>query len=114
MRGLGILIRVLGWLLTPLVVWAASFYGAWLVIRIAGGAAAPRKVVVVALAGAFLAGTATQLLWMRVLRRSRRLRRSLHVTREGLPLITDPVHPPHAEAPPEPAGTGPADTPGDS
>jgi hypothetical protein len=114
MRWLGILIRVLGWLLTPLVVWAASVYGAWLVIRFAGNAAAPRRVVLAAVLGALAVGGATQFLWMRVLRRSRRLRRSLHVTREGLPLITDPVHPPHPEPPADATPSHPAETPGES
>ena len=49
-----------------------------------------------------IAGLVMTLIWMKVLRRSRRLRKSLHVTSEGLPILEDalpPAEPPAAEAP---------------
>ncbi|HSR93146.1 MAG TPA: hypothetical protein VLK88_17700, partial [Gemmatimonadales bacterium] len=42
MRWLALFARIIGWLLTPLVVWAASFLGAWLATWFATGIAAPR------------------------------------------------------------------------
>ncbi|HTS90153.1 MAG TPA: hypothetical protein VMG41_16790 [Gemmatimonadales bacterium] len=89
MRGLGILIRVVGWLLTPLVAWAASFCGAWLVLTAQARFANPRHAVYAAFAGALLAGVAAMLAWMQLLRRSPRLRHSLHVDREGLPVLDE-------------------------
>lgn len=94
MRWLGILLRVVGWLLTPLVAWAASLWGAWLMLRASGGFDNPMVPLYLAFGVAVLAGTATLYLWMRFLRRSPRLRKSLHVTREGLPQIDAPP-PPH-------------------
>jgi hypothetical protein len=96
MRWLGILARVVGWLLTPLVAWAASFYGAWLLLQAAAVFDNPRHAVYAAFAAALLAGIAILLLWMQLLRRSPRLRHSLHVDREGLPVV-DEVGPPPAE-----------------
>jgi hypothetical protein len=91
MRWLGILVRVVGWLLTPLVVWAASFSGAWLVLQVAPHIEQPRRALMAALAAALVAGIGVMLLWMRLLRRSPRLRHSLHVDREGLPVIEEIV-----------------------
>jgi hypothetical protein len=96
MRWLGILARVVGWLLTPLVAWAASFYGAWLLLQTAGAFDNPRHAVYAAFAAALIAGIGILLLWMQLLRRSPRLRHSLHVDREGLPVV-DEVKPPAAE-----------------
>ncbi|MGH7702183.1 MAG: hypothetical protein ACREMO_03770 [Gemmatimonadales bacterium] len=85
MRWLRLLLRVGGWLLTPLVAWAASFCGAFLGTVVAGrlGQADPGLMVTV-LAG-IVSGFGVLLLWMRLLRRSPRLRHSLHLTREGIP-----------------------------
>jgi hypothetical protein len=109
MRWLGILVRVVGWLLTPLVVWAASFSAAWLVLQAAPHIEQPRRALAAALAGALVAGIGVMLLWMRLLRRSPRLRHSLHVDREGLPVIDDIG----AEVAPEEAkaASAPEDTP---
>ncbi len=90
MRWLRLILRVCGWLLTPLVAWAASFCGAFLGTVAAGrmGQADPGLLVTV-FAGA-VSGFGVLLLWMRLLRRSPKLRHSLHLTREGIPqeLIT--------------------------
>jgi hypothetical protein len=89
MRWLGILVRVVGWLLTPLVAWAASLWGAWLAFGLSGEFQNPRSAVYVALAAAVVTGTVILFLWMQLLRRLPRLRKSLHVTREGLPEIEE-------------------------
>lgn len=101
MRWLGILLRVVGWLLTPLVVWAVSLWGAWIALRVTVGFADPRAALYTTFGVAVLAGTIVLYLWMQLLRRSPKLRKSLHVTREGLPVIEEI---PPADA----AGEGPA------
>lgn len=100
MRWIGILLRIVGWLLTPLVAWAASLWGAWLMFRLEGQYAEPRHAIYAALATALVTGTASLYVWMQLLRRSPRLRKSLHVTREGLPRLEDPL--PGAEPPDTP------------
>jgi hypothetical protein len=100
MRWPGILLRVVGWLLTPLVAWAASLWGAWIAFRLSGRFDQPRSALYAAFGVAVLTGTIALYLWMQLLRRSPRLRKSLHVTREGLPDIEDPGPPPAGGATP--------------
>ncbi len=101
MRWPGILLRVVGWLLTPLVAWAASLWGAWLVLTRQLHFDQPRHALYTA-AGLGLAFAVVALLgWIELLRRSPRLRHSLHVTREGLPELEEPA-PPTATPPTEP------------
>ena len=57
-------LRVVGWLLTPLVVWAASFSGAWL------GATLGRRLEWMLLGGV-LGGATGLALWVHRLRKSR-------------------------------------------
>lgn len=101
MRWLVRLTRLVGWLLTPLVAWAASFVGAWLVLRIAGRAGSPRGLLWSALVAGFVAAVLVLLLWMRLLRSSARLRHTLHVDPQGLP-VPEPL---------EPGQDGPANLP---
>jgi hypothetical protein len=89
MRWPGILWRFAGWLLAPLVVWAVSLWGAWITFGVTAGMDNPRDQILIGLLVAILLGTITLLLWMRMLRKSARLRKSLRVTREGLPRIDD-------------------------
>jgi len=89
MRWLHLLLRVLGWLLTPLVAWAASLLGAWLGTLIAAWIDRPLQGLLVTMGLGAVFGFGTLLFWMRVLRRSPRLRHSLHVTREGIPVTAD-------------------------
>jgi len=89
MRWPGILARLLGWLLTPLVAWAASFYAAWLLLQAEGVFENPRHAVYAAFGAALLVGTLLMFGWLQLLRRSPRLRHSLHVDREGLPVLAD-------------------------
>jgi hypothetical protein len=89
MRWLGILVRIIGWLLTPLVAWAASFYGAWLLLQVEGRFENPRHAIYTAFATALFAAGALMFGWIQLLRRSPRLRHSLHVDREGLPVLDE-------------------------
>ena len=85
MRWLRLLFRVFGWLLTPFLAWAASFFGA------VGGALIAMRVedpvdglAVTALCGAATGFTAI-ILWLRYLRRSPEVREVLAVTEDGTP-----------------------------
>ena len=89
MRWLGILARLIGWLLTPLVAWAASFYGAWLLLEFQGRFENPRHAVYTAFGAALVSAVALMFGWIQLLRRSPRLRHSLHVDREGLPVLDE-------------------------
>ena len=89
MRWLRLLFRIFGWLLTPFLAWAASFFGA------VGGAllAVPiedpvRGLMVTAACGA-LTGFAVLILWLRYLRRSPEAREVLAVTVDGTPDTTE-------------------------
>lgn len=102
MRWPGILWRFAGWLLAPLVVWAVSLWGAWITFGVTTSIDNPRRRILIGLIVAIVLGTTTLLLWMRMLRKSPRLRKSLRVTREGLPRIDEDT----AEAPaPTPASS---------
>ena len=91
MRWFGTLARIVGWLLTPLVAWAASLFAAWILLGFSAGFDNPRYALYAALAAAFLTGVLILFGWMLLLRRSPRLRHSLHVTPEGLPDIEPEV-----------------------
>ena len=89
MRWLRLLFRIFGWLLTPFLAWAASFFGA------VGGALIAMRIVdpvdglaVTALCGA-IAGFAVLILWLRYLRRSPEVREVLAVTEDGTPDTTE-------------------------
>jgi hypothetical protein len=60
---------VVGWLLTPLWAWGASFLGLWIGAHFASAFATPVAMVVPALGGAALLGFATLWLWVRFMRR---------------------------------------------
>jgi hypothetical protein len=85
MRWLKQVLRLGGWLLTPLVAWAASHLGGWIGAVIAGRVANPETGVAITAAAVLLSALAAMLAWMRLLRWSPRLRHSLHLTREGIP-----------------------------
>jgi hypothetical protein len=85
MRWLRLVFRVFGWLLTPFLAWAASFFGA------VGGALIAMRVddpvdglAVTALCGAATGFTAI-ILWLHYLRRSPEVREVLAVTEDGTP-----------------------------
>jgi len=101
MRWLGAIARGIGWLLTPLVAWAASLYGAWLALAGQARFTSPRAALYTAFGVAVVSGTIILILWTQLLRRSPRLRKSLHVTPEGLPEIEETPPPPPPPAMPE-------------
>jgi hypothetical protein len=91
------LFRFFGWLLTPLVAWAASFVGAWAgasVGRLIPGSSVALGFAVLTGAAGAIAGT---LFWMRLLRRSPELREVLAVTEQGVPVAAVEDETPSAE-----------------
>ncbi len=107
MRWLVLLARIVGWLLTPLVAWAASLWGAWLVFTRDTTFDSPRDALYAALGVGLALAVLSLLGWIELLRRSPRLRHSLHVTREGLPDLDDAVATADPVAPPPPSATEP-------
>jgi hypothetical protein len=85
MRWLRLGFRVFGWLLTPFLAWAASFFGA-----VAGALIAMRienpvdGLAVTALCGA-LTGFAAIIAWLHYLRQNPEAREVLAVTEDGTP-----------------------------
>jgi len=63
-------VRFLGWLLTPVVVWAASFLGGW-AVALATSADRGTMGVVQLTIGAVLGGTVGLVGWLVVMRRGR-------------------------------------------
>lgn len=101
MRVAAVVARLIGWLLTPFVVWAASFLGAWLALGVTREVTNPRTALGVTFGLALVAGAVTFVFWRQVLRHSPRLRKSLQVTDEGLPDLEIIADPP-SESPPPP------------
>lgn len=97
MRWLRLLFRVFGWLLTPFLAWAASFFGA------VGGALIAMRMqdpvqglAITALCGA-LTGFAALILWLRYLRQTPEVREALAVNEDGTPDTIDLVLPSGSE-----------------
>jgi hypothetical protein len=80
------LVRIAGWLLTPLVAWAASFIGAWFGAWISGGFENPMTTVFVTAAFGLVAALVSAWAWLRYLRRHPRLQHTLEVAPDGTPL----------------------------
>jgi len=85
MRWLRLVFRAFGWLLTPFLAWAASFFGA------VGGALIAMRIedpvhglAVTALCGA-ITGFAAILAWLHYLRQNPEAREVLAVTEDGTP-----------------------------
>jgi hypothetical protein len=68
-RWLAHAIVVVGWLLTPLWAWGASFLGAWVGARLAMGLSSPTAMLAVAGAIALGGGLGALWLWVRMMRR---------------------------------------------
>jgi hypothetical protein len=106
MRWIRLLFRIFGWLLTPFLAWAASFFGA-----VAGALLAMRLedpvegLAITALFGA-LTGFAALIGWLEYLRRSPEVREVLAVTEDGTPDTTEMRSPEPADA--EVPSPGPA------
>lgn len=100
MRWLRLLFRIFGWLLTPFLAWAASFFGAVGGALIAMRLDDPVKgLAVTALCGA-LTGFAVIILWLRYLRHSPEVREVLAVTEDGTPDTVELVGEPPAAGDP--------------
>lgn len=89
MRVARFLARLVGWLLTPLIAWAASFIGAIFGASIANGVHSPGTGLVITLACGAIAGLGTLGVVIHYLRRSPRLRQALHVTEDAIPDTTE-------------------------
>src|SRR5262249_41994876 len=87
MRWVRLLFRVFGWLLTPFLAWAASFFGAVAGALIALRVRDPRVGMAVTAAFGALAAFLAILAWLGVLRRSRQVREVLAVRSHGTPDI---------------------------
>ena len=89
MRWLRAMVRVFGWLLTPFLAWAASFFGAVVGALLAMRVREPRNgILVTAVVGGVVSFIAIHL-WLRFLRRHRQVREALAVSPEGTPLIVE-------------------------
>jgi hypothetical protein len=88
MRWVRLMFRIFGWLLTPFLAWAASLFGAVVGLIFALRMHDPFVGVGVALGCGAVAGFASILLWLRVLRRSPEIREVLAVTEDGTPDTT--------------------------
>ncbi len=86
MRFLRGLVRLVGWLLTPLVAWAASFLGSTLgsMVAAATGTARGGLWLTLGFGAVFALGAAWA--WLRLLRRSPKLQQTLAVAPDGTPL----------------------------
>jgi hypothetical protein len=85
MRWVRLIFRIFGWLLTPFLAWAASFFGAVAGALIAMRLENPfRGIAVTAICGA-VTGFAGLVLWLEYLRRSPEVREALAVTEDGTP-----------------------------
>ena len=85
MRWVRLIFRIFGWLLTPFLAWAASFFGAVAGALIAMRLEDPfRGIAVTAICGA-VTGFAGLVVWLEYLRRSPEVREALAVTEDGTP-----------------------------
>lgn len=80
------LVRIAGWLLTPLVAWAASFVGAWIGAWISGGAKSTMTTFTVTAVFGGVFALVSAWAWLRFLRLHPRLQHSLEVAPDGTPL----------------------------
>jgi hypothetical protein len=106
MRWVRLFFRIFGWLLTPFLAWAASFFGAVVGALLAMRLADPfRGLVVTAVCGG-VAGFAALIGWLHYLRRSPEIREVLAVTEDGTPDTTEFALEPEVSTPaPEPSQT---------
>ncbi|MEO8479196.1 MAG: hypothetical protein ABI542_06125 [Gemmatimonadota bacterium] len=79
-----LLFRIIGWLLTPLVITLAAALGATTLAVVAPQFSTGRALIIMAIGG-LLGAVLGFWGWMKLLERSRGLREVLHVTTEGVP-----------------------------
>ncbi len=80
------LARFFGWLLTPVVAWAASFFGAATVSWLISGWASARTQLITTVIGGAITAVIALVVWLRLLRKSPKLRATLRVDTDGTPL----------------------------
>ena len=85
MRLARLFLRAFGWLLTPFMAWAASFFGCVAGEVIAIRVNDPQTGLILSAVLGAIAGFVTLILWLRLLRRSPELQEALAVTPEGVP-----------------------------
>src|SRR6188472_187166 len=85
MRWIRLLFRIFGWLLTPFLAWAASFFGAVAGALLAMRLEDPIRGLIITAACGGLAGFFAIIGWLRYLRRSPDVREALAVTEDGTP-----------------------------
>ncbi len=81
-----LLVRLGGWLLTPLLAWAAAFLGAVLGSLLGGNLGNPYVGIAVTAGAGVASGALAMIIWLRILRRFPSLRGALHVRPDGTPL----------------------------
>lgn len=79
-------LRIVGWLLTPLVAWAASFIGAWLGALVSGGAGSTMTTLTVTAIFGGIFALLSAWAWLRYLRHHPKLQHTLEVAPDGTPL----------------------------
>jgi len=84
-----LILRIFGWLLTPLVAWAASHFGGAVGAGIAAGIKDPRTGLALTLVSAALAGLLALHFWLKLIRKSPKLQRALHVDPDATPDTSD-------------------------
>jgi hypothetical protein len=81
-------LRFVGWLLTPLVAWAASFAGATLGALVGGGITSnPMTALWITAGFGGLFAVVGAVVWLRLLRRSPKLQETLALDPDGTPLM---------------------------
>src|SRR3954453_17964191 len=89
MRWLRLFFRIFGWLLTPFLAWAASFFGAGIgALRVLKMEDPVRGLIVTPVCGG-IPGFAALIGWLHYLRRSPEIREVLAVTEDGTPDTTE-------------------------
>jgi hypothetical protein len=88
------LTRLVGWLLTPLVAWAASFLGASIGAAVTGGMRRGTTAFGITAGFGAVAALLGAWAWLRLLRRSPKLQATLEVAPDGTPLIAIESAPP--------------------
>ncbi len=106
MRVLRFLLRMLGWLLTPLVAWAASFSGAMVGAILSRGIDSALTAVAMTLLTGLVFALVAIHAWLVLLRRNPELRAALHLSPEGAPLELEALV--EAPVPDEPPGEEPS------
>jgi hypothetical protein len=88
-----LVVRLLGWLLTPLISLIGAFVGAWIGASIGENLASSSLAAWVMLGFGAVVGIAAAWAWLRLLRRSPKLQQSLAVAPDGTPLAAAEAEP---------------------